>query len=146
MDVDISISEYCLEDSSCVGIYFLDTIEATFGDSTRKCRNLLYTDNAWIGDDEEIELIVDPVEEDKGKERNPIDRNTSPIDSLISDYVDNGELIGEKHPRRNNEREEIEKMINKYYPVSMKCHYDLLIVFKEGNVFFFDHVMCGSLR
>ncbi len=146
VDMDISESKECLEHSSGIGIYFLYSIKAAFGDASRKSRNLLDPYDPWIGDDKQIELIVDPIKEDKGQKCYPINGDTRPVDSLISQQFDNGSLIRDKYPRRYNKSDKVEKVVDEYYPMSMEGHYDLFVIFEEGYVFFFDHVMCGSLR
>lgn len=144
--MNIPITKDGLKDSCCMGIYFLDTVKTTFGYSSRECRNLLDADYSRIGDNKKIQLIINPIKKNECKECNPIDCNTRPIYGLITNDIDNSELIGEKYPSCKDKRQKIEKVIDEYYPVSMEGHYDLLIVFEEGNMFFFDHVMCGSLR
>jgi hypothetical protein len=77
--MDVPIGENRLQYSSSMSIYFLDTIEATLSHSPRECRDLLYTDDTRVGDDEEIELIVDPVEENKGEKCYPKYTKQCPI-------------------------------------------------------------------
>ena len=144
--MDISESKYSLKHSGSMSVYFLDAIEATLRHTTWERWNLLDTDDARVCDDEKIKFIIDPVEKDKCQECYPVYRHARPIDSLISDNVNNDELIIEKYPRRNDKGEKVEKVVDEYYPMSMESHDDLLVVFEEGNMFFFDHVMCGSLR
>ncbi len=146
MDVDISIAEYRLKDSRGIGIYFLDSVEATLGHSPWERRKLFDTDDSGISNNEEIELIIDPIKEDKCQKGNPIYRDTCPIDCLIADNLYNRKLIGNQYPSRNNKGKKIEKMVDEDNPVSMERHYDFFIFFEEGNMFFFDHVIWGSLR
>ena len=146
MDMDISESKECLKHSSGICIYFLYSIEAAFGDASRKGWNLLNPDDPWIGDDKQIELIVDPIKEDKGQKCYPINRNACPVDSFISKKFDNGSFISEEYPRRDNKGDKVEKVVDQYYPMPMEGHYNLFVLFEEGYVFFFDHVICGSLR
>lgn len=146
MDMDIAISEDSLEDSGCMSINFLDSIETTFCYSSWKCGNLLDSNHSRVSDDKKIKLIINPVKKDKCKKGNPIDSYASPINCLIANDINNRVFISKEYPRSNNKREKVEEVIDENYPMTVKSHYDLFVVFEEGNMFFFDHVICGSLR
>lgn len=146
MDVDIAKSKNRLKDSGGMCIYFLDTVEATFAYSSRKGRELLDPDNPWISDNKEIKFVVDPVEEDKSQKGNPVNSYPGPVNRLESNNLNNGALITQKNPGCKDKCQQVEEMVDQNYPMSVEGHDDLLIVFEEGYVFFFDHVICGSLR
>lgn len=86
MYVDIAISENCLDNPCGMSVYLLDFIESTFGDISREDRYLLDTDDTRIGYDKEIELVVDPVDEDIGKKCYPIETNPTPVESTSSEF------------------------------------------------------------
>jgi hypothetical protein len=102
MDVHIAKSKYGLKDSGGMSIYFLDSIEATFSDSPWERRKLFDTDNSWIGNDEEVEFIIDPIQEDKCQKGDPVDSYPSPIDRLVSNDFYNRKFIIEEYPRRQH--------------------------------------------
>ena len=102
-------AEYRLEDTCCMGIHLLDTVETTLCDAAWECWDLLYTDHARVGDDEEIEFVIDPVEEYKCEKKYPIYRESSPVDRS-SEYLHDRSSIGDEYPWAREEGEEVEKV------------------------------------
>lgn len=143
--MDITESENRLEDTSSMSIHFLNTVERTLTDRTRECWYLIDTDDTRISDDEEIEFIIDPVEEHKREEHDPVEWESTPIEPT-PEYVDNRLAICDEDPWRQKKHDEIEKVKNEDYPVTVEGEEDVFVFSEEGDVFFFDHVMCGSLR
>lgn len=143
--MDITESEYCLEDTCCMCIDLLDSIEWTLTNAARECWYLVDPDDTSISDDEEIELIVDPVEEDKSQKYNPKERYSPPKYSPARDRH-NTLSIHKKKSRSHNQYKHVEEVEHEYNPVSMECHYEALAVSEEGDVFLLDHVMCGALK
>jgi hypothetical protein len=144
--MDISVWEYSLEYSCGMSVYFLNTIEATLTHSSRERWDLLDTDDAWVCDDKEIELVIYPVEEDKGEKCYPKDTNQGPIKGIITKKLEDRSLIREKKPAHDKQCEKVEKMIYEDNPVTMERHDYFFVFSQEGDVFFFDHVICGSFR
>jgi hypothetical protein len=138
-------SEYRLEDTCCMCVDFLNSIEGTFTDAPRECGYLVDTDDTCICDDEEIELIVDPVEEDKSQKYNPKERYGSPKESSTRDRYDTIS-ISKQESSGDDQYEHVDKVKQQYYPMSVKRHYEAFTVSEEGDVFLFDHVMCGALK
>ena len=128
VDMHIPKAKKCLDDACSMWCHFLDTIEVALGDCTREYRDLLYTDDTGVRDDDDIELIIDPVEEDKCEEHDPIDWNPSPVERTSYDIYHDG-LIWEKYPCTYEECYEVEKVKYQDDPVSMKRQEYLLIVF-----------------
>ena len=119
MDMDIPIVKNGLQYSFCMSIYFLDAVETTFCHTAWEGWELFDTDDAWVSDDEEIELIIDPVEEDKCEESDPIYSNSSPVDWFVSENIENRSFIAQEHPGRDHEGDEIEKMIHEDNPMTV---------------------------
>ena len=109
MNMYVSESKYSLEYTCCVSIHLLNTIETTLCDTTWECWDLLYTDHARVGDDEEIEFVIDPVEEDKCEKKYPIYRESSPVDRS-SEYLHDRSSIGDEYPWAREEGDEVEKV------------------------------------
>jgi hypothetical protein len=78
MDMDMPISEHCLEYARDLCIDLLDTIESTLTHSSREGRDLINTNYPLIRDDEQIELVVHPREENKREKRHPKNTQSSP--------------------------------------------------------------------
>ncbi len=71
MDMDITKGKERLKNTCCVCVDFLDSIERTLTHRSRECWDLIDTDDTRVGDDEEIELIVDPIQQDKSQKYDP---------------------------------------------------------------------------
>jgi hypothetical protein len=145
MDVDISESENRLENTCCMSIHFLDSIERTLTHIACECWELLYADHTRISDDEEIQLIIDPVQEHECEKYYPIQCHASPVEPTADDIYD-GRLISQEKYRRYQQYYHIEKMEHEYNPVTMEGQDYMFVFAEEGDVFFVDHVICGSLR
>jgi hypothetical protein len=128
MDMHISELKNRLKYPCRICPHFLYSIETTLGDASRECRYLLYTDDTRICDDDDIEFVIDPVNQDKCQKHNPIYSDPSPVESSTYDVHDR-DLISYEYPRGHEEREKIEKMKYKDNPMSMKCHEYLLMIF-----------------
>ena len=145
MDMNITESEYRLKYPCGMCIHFLNTIERALRYSTRKCWYLINTDNPGLCDDKEIEFIIDPTEEDESQEYNPIEWESSPIESASKEF-DNRSLVLDKYCRRNKKCNEVEEMEYEDDPVTMKCEDYFFVFSQERDMLFFDHVIWGSLR
>lgn len=102
----IAESEYRLEYTCCMCVDLLDSIEWTLTDAARECWYLVDTDDTCISDDEEVEFVIDPVEEDKSQKYDPKDWYGSPEYSTTRDRH-NTLTIYEKEYTRYNEYEHI---------------------------------------
>ncbi len=127
MDMDISEAKYRLKNPCCMRIDLLYSIERTLRDTPRESRNLLDTDDARVSDDEDIEFVIDPVEEDKCEKYNPVESESSPVERTSYD-IDDHTLVCEEDPRTDEKCYKIEKMKHQDNPVTMECHEDLFIV------------------
>ncbi len=78
MDMDMTISKEGLHNSRDLSIYFLDTIKITLAHLTRERAKLFYSDEAFIGDDEEIKFIIDPRDKNIGGKVYPVQDHGSP--------------------------------------------------------------------
>ncbi len=145
MDMDISETEERLNNSWGMSIHFLNAVKWAFTHGSRQGWYLIDTDHSRIRDDEEIEFIIDPVDEYECEKYDPIEWKPSPIEPATK-KIDNSTLITNEYRRRDKKGNKIEKMKNEDDPVTMKSKLYLLIIPQEGDVFFFDHVICGSLR
>lgn len=145
MDMHISESKYRLKYPCRMCIHFLNSIEWTLGYGSREGWYLVDPDHARARDDEEVEFIIDPVEEDKCQEYDPIERDSSPKEST-SKKLDNRSLEFQKNSGWDEESDEVEKMKYEDNPVPMEGEDYMFVLSEEGDVFFFDHVIWGSLR
>lgn len=97
VDMDIPEAKYRLENPCCMCIHFLYSVEGALCDASGQSGDLVDPDDPRVCDDEDIELVVDPVEEDKREEYDPVECESSPVE-CASDDVDHGALVGEYHP------------------------------------------------
>lgn len=144
VDMDISKSEKSLEDPSRMSIYLLDSIERTLSYTTRESGYLLDSDHTRVSNDKKIELIVDPIEEDKREKSDPKNRKSSPVEGFVADdFYDDGTVL-QKKPAREEKSDKIEKMVYKYNPMTVERHDYFFIFSEEWDMFFFDHVIWGA--
>ena len=127
--MDISESEYSLEYTCCMSIDFLHTIETTLSDCTRKSWYLLDSYNSRIRDDDDIELVIDPVEEDKCQKHDPVYTESSPVESIELEYIDDSWLIRKKYPWTQKKEDKVKEVKHKNNPMTMDCHNDFFILF-----------------
>jgi hypothetical protein len=146
MYVYMTIVEDCLENSCYLSIDLLHTIETTLTHSPRERRQLLNTDDTLVSDDEEIELVIDPREENKSEKEHPIYTQSSPEYSS-PEYSNECCLHREYQERGDNEGEYISNLEYKYNPMSVEHHEYMLARSDLGcSVYGFGHVMCGGLK
>ena len=93
MDMDIPESKYSLENPCCMSIDLLYSIEWAFRHASRKGWDLVYTNDSRVCDDEYVELIIDPVEKDKCEKYDPVERESSPVESTSYEVDDNALVI-----------------------------------------------------
>ena len=128
MDMDIPKAKKCLYYTCSMCGHFLYTIEIALSDSTRKYRNLLYTNHTRVSDDDDIEFIVDPIKEYKCQKKYPVNRKASPIEST-SYYIYYHDMIGKEYPRTYEESYKVQEVEYQDNPVSMKRQEYLFVIF-----------------
>ena len=72
MDRQCSEIEEIRKESFSLGIYLLDAFEGTFTEVDMEKSDLIDTDDALIRDDDEIEFIIRPDDEDENEKYRPI--------------------------------------------------------------------------
>lgn len=127
-DMHITEFEYRLQYPCCMSIDFLYTIETTLSNIPRESRYLLDPDHSRIGDDYNIEFVIDPVNEDKRQKHDPVYSKSSPVESSTCDVHD-GYPIAYEYSGSDKESKKVQEMKNKDNPMTMKGHHDLLIFF-----------------
>ncbi len=127
--MDIPKPEYRLQDTSGMSIHLLDTIETTLSNCTGKGWYLLDSYDTRVSDDDDIELIIDPVEKDKCQKYDPVQRESSPVESLKLEDIDDSSFVCEKYPWTQEEQNKVKKMKYKDNPVTVKCQDDFFIIF-----------------
>lgn len=127
--MDIPEAEYRLKYPCGMSIHFLYSIETALSHCSRECWNLLDPYDARIRDDDDIEFVIYPVEEDKSEKYDPINTETTPVESVELEYIDDSSLISKKYPWAQKEEDKIKKMKYENNPMSMKCKDDLLVIF-----------------
>lgn len=128
MDMHISEPENSLEYARGMSCDLLHSVECALGHCPWESRNLFDTDNPRICDDDDIELVIDPVEKDKRQKYYPVECQSSPVDTT-SYYIYDSELVRNEYPWSQKECYTVKKMKNQNNPVSMNSHYDMLIIF-----------------
>ena len=93
MDMYIPESKYRLKNPCCMSIDLLYSIEWAFRHASRKRWDLVYTDDARICDDEYIEFVIDPVEKDECEKYDPVERESSPVESTSYEVDDNALVV-----------------------------------------------------
>ncbi len=126
--MDITEFEYRLEYSCGMCIHLLDTIETTLSHIPGEGRYLIDPDDARISDDDDIKLVIDPVDQYKCHKHNPVYREPSPVECSTCDIHDRYSIAYEDSCS-DEECKEVEKMKHKDNPMTMKGHHDLLIFF-----------------
>jgi hypothetical protein len=145
MDMDITESEERLEDTCRMCVDLLDSVEWTLGYWSRECRDLIDTDDTRVRDDEEVEFVIDPIQQDKSQKYYPEETECSPIESSTREWHKTVSVCQEED-RGDYENCYIAKMSYEDDPVTMEGHHDSFVGPEKGDVFLLDHVMCGALK
>jgi hypothetical protein len=145
MDMDMPVVEYRLEDPRYLGIHLLDSVDTTLTHGTRECWYLVDPDDTLVGDDEYIELIIDPREKYKREKKYPVEWHKSPEDptpnkahNLLAYHDDKDGWYDEKY--------NIENLKYKNNPMTMENHHYMFRVLEEWDMLFLDHVIWGGLK
>lgn len=86
MNMYISESKNCLQNSGGMSIYLLDSIQGTLSYTSRKHGNLVNSYNAGVCYNKKIKFIIDPVKKYKGKKYYPVQGNASPKETTSNHF------------------------------------------------------------
>ena len=95
--MDITEFKNSLKYSWSMSVHFLYAVERALSDISRESRKLLYTDDTRVGDDDNIEFIIDPIDQDKCQKHDPIYRKSSPVE-WSTDNIHDRYPIAYKYP------------------------------------------------